>query len=228
MNGSKIISFNLKWALILAMTGSCLKAAEPAPGAPADAKPGQWLSGEPAAKEIWQGAVGEGFGRAVQSLSVAAGALYGLAVFGSRQEHDLAVTSLTYGHMLSRVRGQGHWYRGNWEFRAELFGGAQFSPTDEWLVGLAAHLRYNFATGTRWVPFVDGGAGVTGTGIREPDLSNTFEFNLQGGGGVHWFLRDNVALTFEVRYFHLSCAEISAPNLGLNGVLGTVGLSRFF
>jgi len=136
--------------------------------------------------------------------------------------------SLSYGHILSQVKGQGHWYRGNWEARAEVLGGAQFSPTDEWLAGLAVHLRYDFATGTRLVPFVDVGAGVTGTGIREPDLSSIFEFNLRGGGGVHWFLRDNVALTLEVCFFHLSDAEMTSPNLGANGVLGMVGVSRFF
>jgi hypothetical protein len=222
------IGITLRWALVLAMSGICLRAAEPPPGPPAGSKPGELLGEEPAANEIWQGAVGEGFERAAQSLSVEAGGSYGLAAFGSRQRHDLALTSLAYGHMLSRVKGQGHWYRGNWEWRAELFGGAQYSPADEWIVGLTPHLRYNFATGTRVVPFVDGGAGFTGTGIREPDLSNVFEFNLQGGLGVHWFLKDKVALTLEVCYMHLSCAGISSPNLGVNGVLGTVGLSRFF
>jgi opacity protein-like surface antigen len=93
---------------------------------------------------------------------------------------------------------------------------------------LTPHLRYDFATGTRFIPFVDVGAGVTLTGIREPDLSNIFEFNLQAGGGLHWFFRDNAALTFEFRYIHLSCAEITSPNLGVNGVLWTAGLSRFF
>jgi len=228
MNGSSVIFFILRWALVLAMTGVCLRAAEPPSGPPADSKPGELPSGEAGANEIWQGAVGEGFGRAAQSLSVEAGASYGLAAFGSIQQHDLALMSLTYGHMLGRVKGQGHWYRGNWEWRAELFGGSQFSPADEWVVGLTPHLRYNFATGTRVVPFVDVGAGVTGTGIRGPDLSNTFEFNLQAGLGVHWFLKDNVALTLAVRYMHMSCAEISSPNLGVNGVLWTMGLSRFF
>jgi hypothetical protein len=151
-----------------------------------------------------------------------------LAVFGSRQQHDLALMSLSYGHILSQVKGQGHWYRGNWEARVELLGGAQFSPADKWLAGMALHLRYDFATGTRWVPFVDVGGGVAGTGIRRPDLSSVFEFDLQGGGGVHWFLKDDVALTLEVHFLHLSDAEITAPNLGVNGVLGTVGVSWFF
>ena len=62
----------LRWALVLAMTGICPGAAEPPSGPAADSKPGELLSREPAANGIWQGAVGEGFGRAAQSLSVEA------------------------------------------------------------------------------------------------------------------------------------------------------------
>src|ERR1041385_961798 len=127
-------------------------------------------------KSIWENGIGEGFRSEAQSISLSAGATYGVATFGSREAHDLALFSLTYGHMLDHVLGEGHWYRGNPEYRLELFTGAQFSPESEWLVGLTPHLRYSFATGTRWIPFLDGGVGVTATGIGSPDLSGTFEF----------------------------------------------------
>jgi hypothetical protein len=159
---------------------------------------------------------------------VSAGATYGFVAFGSKEAHDLALISLEYGHMLGHVRGEGHWYRGNLEFRLELFGGAQFSPNTDWLVGLTPHLRYNLATGTRWVPFLDAGAGVAATGIGPPDLSDTFQFNLQGVIGVQWFVTDHFALTLETRYIHISCAGIHHPNLGVNGVGGMLGVTFFF
>jgi len=140
----------------------------------------------------------------------------------------LAMGSLTYGHMLGHVVGEGHWYRGSPEFRLELFTGAQFSPSREWLVGLTPHLRYNFATGTRWIPFFGAGLGVTATSIGHPDLSGTFEFNLQAGPGIQWFLKDKLAITLEARYLHLSCAGISKPNLGVNGVTGMLGLAFYY
>jgi len=133
--------------------------------------------------------------------------------------------------MLGHVIGEGHWYRGNFEGRLELFGGAQFRPGDDadgWLVGLTPHLRYNFATGSRWIPFLDVGAGVTATGISQPDLSGTFEFNLQASTGVRWFLRDDLALTGDVRYTHLSCAGIHQPNLGINNVAFFIVMTWFF
>jgi len=183
---------------------------------------------ESSPESIWETGVGEGFRPSAQSISVGVGATYGFAAFGGHQAHDLALVSLTYGHMLGHTVGQDHWYRGNFEGRLELFTGAQFSPSTEWLVGLTPHLRYNFATGTRWIPFLDGGAGVTATSIDRPDLSGTFEFNLQGGAGIQWFLKDNIAITVEARYVHWSCAGISEPNHGLNGVTGMVGWSFFF
>ena len=186
------------------------------------------LSLEPAPQGIWEHGVGEGFRASAQSITVTAGATYGIAMFGSEEAHHLALAGLTYGHMLDRTSGEDHWYRGNLEFRLELFSGAQFSPTTEWLVGLTPHLRYNFATGTRWIPFFDVGVGVSATSIGPPDLSGTFEFNLQAGTGIQWFLKDNMALTLEARYLHMSCAGINHPNLGLNGVTGMLGVAFFF
>src|SRR5882762_11624830 len=62
---------------------------------------------------IWQGEVGEGFRPGVQTLSLEAGGAGGLAAFGGRQAHDFALTSVSYGYMLGKVVGEGHWYRGN-------------------------------------------------------------------------------------------------------------------
>jgi hypothetical protein len=178
--------------------------------------------------KIWEGDVGDGFSITAQSLGISAGALIGYKAFGSEQAHHLAMVSFTYSHMISPVWGDDKWYRGNLEFRIELFTGSQFSPTADWFVGLTPHLRYNFATGTRWVPFLDAGAGVTATQIGPPDLSGTFEFNLQGGGGIQYFLKDNLALALDVRCNHWSCAGISEPNKGLNGVTVLLGVNWFF
>jgi hypothetical protein len=189
---------------------------------------GQAIIFAPRSSGIWQGEVGEGFSSSVQTLSLDAGATAGFQAFGGEQDHNLALVSVSYGHMLGRVMGEDHWYRGNWELRGEFFGGGQFSPSANWLVGLTPHLRYNLATGTRWVPYVDGGAGVTATGIRPPDLSGIFEFNLQANTGVNWFVRDNLALTCQAGYLHMSCAGIHYPNQGLNCVTGMVGITWFF
>ena len=183
---------------------------------------------KPATESIWENGIGEGFKDGDQSLSLSFGGTDGIRIFGGRDRHDLELNSIAYGYMLGAVEGEGHWYRGNWEVRGELFGGVQFSPSGNWVVGLTPHLRYNFATGTRWIPFLDLGAGVSATGIGAPDLSGTFEFNLQANTGVRWFIRDNLALTFEAGYLHFSDAGISKPNQGINSIKGMIGVSWFF
>lgn len=175
---------------------------------------------------VWEHGLGEGFRRGVQSLTLSAGAAYGLP--GGDERHDLALGSLAYGVMLDNTMGQDHWYRGNFQLRVEAFGGKQFSPRNEWLIGLTPHIRYNFATGTRWIPFIDGGAGVSATSIRKPDLGGAFQFNLQASAGVQRFLTHNVALTLQGGYMHISSAGTSMPNLGVNCLTGMAGVSFFF
>jgi lipid A 3-O-deacylase len=177
---------------------------------------------------IWESAVGDGFRSSAQLLNFETGLAFGVPAFGGRQVHDLALLSSSYGHMLDDVMGEGHWYRGNLEFRAELWGGGQYSPDRALLVGLTPHFRYDFATGTRWIPFLDLGAGVTASGIGPPDQSGVFEFNLQGNVGSYWFIRDNIALTADIGYLHMSCAGIHSPNLGVNAIKGMLGITFFF
>src|SRR5215212_8783544 len=71
---------------------------------------------------IWMDDIGSGFRAEAQSMGLSFGGSYGLAKFGSKRAHDLALGSLSYSHILGNVSGQG-WYRGNWEVQAELFWG---------------------------------------------------------------------------------------------------------
>jgi hypothetical protein len=130
--------------------------------------------------------------------------------------------------MISPVLGTDHWWRGNLELRLELFGSVQVSPEMDWLVGFTPHLRYHFATGSKWIPFLDLGLGFALTGIGPPDLGSVFEFNQQAGAGVQWFLRSDLALTLEGRYMHVSNAGLSDYNGGLNACIGMMGITVFF
>jgi hypothetical protein len=183
---------------------------------------------EPVENPIWRDKIGEGYRTSTQTMSLEVGASYGPAAMGSQEHHHLALLSMSYGHMVGPMIGGDRWWRGNFELRLELFGGLQFAPDYEWLAGLTPHIRYHFTTGGRWVPFLDGGVGVSFTGIGPPDLGSTFEFNVQCSAGIHWYLGDRLALTAEARYLHLSNAGLSEPNAGLNGFVGMLGLTRSF
>jgi len=183
---------------------------------------------QPPDQSIRQRGVGEGFCSTTQSIGFSAGAGYGLHILGGKESHDLAWGGISYGRMLGGVKGTDEWYRGNLEFRTELFSGTQWNADTRWVLGLTPHLRYSFATGTRCIPFVDVGAGVTATNIREPDLGGPFQFNLQGGIGIGWLVKDNLAVSLEGRYLHISSARIYDPNLGVNTIIGLVALNWFF
>ncbi len=214
---------------LCAVTAFSVSAAElpsPSPATLSESQPS--LLSQPADQDIWQRGVGEGFRATTQSIGLHAGAGYGLHILGGEEPHHLALTGFSYGHMLGGAIGTDEWYRGNLEFRAELFGGTQWNVDTRWILGLTPHLRYSFATGTRLIPFVDIGAGVTATDIREPDLGGPFQFNLQGGIGIGWLVKDNLTVNLEARYLHLSSLRIYDPNLGVNTVIGLVALNWFF
>jgi lipid A 3-O-deacylase len=176
---------------------------------------------------IWRAGPGDGFRKGAHEFDAVAGAGLGVRILENHR-HDWAIGMLDLGWIVSDVVAEDHWYRGNWELLGELFGGEQLQPESAYFVGGGPHLRYDFAAGHRWVPFLDLGAGATATDIRDEDISTTFEFNLQAGAGAHYFLKDNLSLTLQARFIHFSNAGMKFPNLGVNTLTGLVGLSWFF
>ena len=193
-----------------------------------NANPPYQLSLTPPSTPIWKNGVGNGFNEGAQELGLSGGGGGSMPIFGSQLHNAWALGALRYGYMLTDVRGDGTWHRGNWELLGELFGGMQFHPDSAYITGIAPHLRYDFATGHRVVPFVELGAGLTATDIRDSNLSTTFEFNLQLGAGTHVFLSDSLAVTLEYRFIHVSNAGLDVPNLGLNSSTGYLGITCFF
>jgi opacity protein-like surface antigen len=179
---------------------------------------------------IWKAETGSGFLNNVlhAGIGLAGGLGQNNTVKETRESHDLALATVHYGWIFTDVLFEESWFRGNWELLAEIYGGMQVSPNHHYLFGLALLPRYNFATGTPWVPFIDFGAGIALTDIEEPDLSTKFQFILQGGGGIQYFFYDDVSLITNYRFFHLSNANISKPNNSVNTHMLFVGISWFF
>lgn len=179
-------------------------------------------------QSAWKMGIGSGLRKDAMEAAIAVGAGPGSNAFGSRRTHDLALVSGSVGWIFSDLVGRDRWWRGNFELVGELFSGLQFHPNDRYFVGLTPLLRYNFATGSRWAPLIDLGAGVSVTNIGKPDLSSKFQFNVQGGAGVRYFIRDDMAVTVLYRYLHFSNAGIEEPNTGTNTHTLRIGLSWFF
>jgi len=177
---------------------------------------------------IWPDGIGNGLRKNVNEVTFALGPAIGTRTFGGWQIHDLVLGRLDYARLRTGVIGGRCPLRGSLEGRLELLGGGQYHPESTYLFGFTPVLRYNVATGNRWMPFVDVGAGVSLTDIGLPDLCTTFEFNVQGGAGCSYFLKDNLALTLQYRFVHISNADIDSPNVGVNINVIYIGLSRYF
>lgn len=98
-----------------------------------------------------------------------------------------------------------------------------FEPGDGVAGGVTPLIRYNFLAGDRFIPFVQGGAGILALDFNLRRQSDGVNFTPQGGLGFHYFVSARAALTWEWRYHHISNAGIRRPNMGINSSLLLLG-----
>lgn len=178
--------------------------------------------------EILDSGIGPGFRSGTKVLGLSVGAAYGMLMLGGEERHHLALISASYGRVIGNVIGKGKWYEGNVELRAELFSGAQINSHVRAITGLTPHLRYHFNTGTRIVPYIDAGVGVSLTEIRGEDLGGVFQFNEQGIIGLDYFIGDKMSFNLALQYLHVSSAGIYMPNDGVNTFGCFLGLNWLY
>ena len=136
------------------------------------------------------------------------------------------------GWMLTDVHGDGC-FRGNWEFLTEFSGGGIVEGPGDVLLNLTLLLRYNFVKpDSKCVPYFQLGGGGTYSDAHEDPvqrvLGSEFLFNLQAGFGIRYMCSDRCAVFIEANYRHISNADTSDRNYGLNSIGGWIGVSTFF
>lgn len=121
------------------------------------------------------------------------------------------------------------WWQGNVEFLVQPVFARFTQPFAAEAAGGSFLLKYNFLSFGRWVPFWDAGAGMIWTNLapRIPEQSTQFEFVLETGPGVHYFVTDRITWTMGVRLHHISNSNLGDRNTGINGVLPYIGISFF-
>lgn len=132
------------------------------------------------------------------------------------------------GMVLTDPLGSG-WYQGNVELLVEPVYARFTKPFAADGAGGSFVVKYNFLSFGRWMPFWDAGAGIFWTNLapRISEQSTQFEFGLETGPGVHYFVTDRITWTMGVRLHHISNANLGERNTGINGVLPYVGVSFF-
>jgi lipid A 3-O-deacylase len=94
--------------------------------------------------------------------------------------------------------------------------------------GAAILPRWVFAASPRVRPYLEAGAGILGGQINLPLRTCDVNFILEGGVGALFFVSERVALTAGARFHHVSNADLCSQNVGVNSVIGIVGISYFF
>ena len=118
---------------------------------------------------------------------------------------------------------------GNFEFFIEPLAAHFYEPFSASGFGATINIKYNFLRFGRWMPYWDAGAGMMWTDYapRIPEISTPFEFVLQTGPGVHYFLTDKLSLVGGIRFHHISNSGLGERNIGLNSWLFNFGFSFF-
>jgi lipid A 3-O-deacylase len=93
-------------------------------------------------------------------------------------------------------------------------------------------LRYDVATGTRLVPFLEAGAGVLLSTPQSRDstsqfAASQFNFTLQVAPGIRYFLSKRAAVSIEYRFHHISDAGLTEDNPSINSDFILLGFSLF-
>ena len=162
--------------------------------------------------------------------------------FGATKNVQMSTTALRLGYVLGHVDGGERYLpsvfpHGAFEVAAEPFAsaivatsrrGAGFATQTTAEAGVSLPvLTYYFDTGTRLLPFIEGGAGVMYTSLTRFKLGGRFQFLPFAGAGLSYFLTDKLALRVDGRFRHISNADIFKDNVGLNSYILTVGISYF-
>jgi opacity protein-like surface antigen len=175
----------------------------------------------------------EPFDRGNLELEVGAGEFGSFSTTSAKRPSiDYQLDDVRLGWMYDSPRHSG-WLRGNNEFLLEAFAAPVTTGPGNYLAGGSLLWRYNFVQpGARLVPYFQLGAGALDndihTNTRQREIGEAFEFVLQGGLGLKYMLNDRWAVSAEAGYRHISNADLSSRNEGLNSMGGLVQVSYFF
>ena len=103
-------------------------------------------------------------------------------------------------------------------FQQETVYGASFTPI---------LLKLNLKRNGRFVPYLEGGAGILITASQVPEESSRFNFTPQAGVGVQVFSNERRAVRIGARYLHISNGGIAHRNPGINSLQMLLGFEWF-
>jgi opacity protein-like surface antigen len=133
------------------------------------------------------------------------------------------------GYMLDDARDRKHFFRGNFELVPEGSGAWVFGGEGHYLASGTLWLRYNVVPEhSRWIPYFQAGGGFTLTDANRFLVGENFNFNVDGAFGLRYLIASHWTMSLEYRYQHVSNADLSTHNVGINSQGPVLGVSYFF
>ncbi len=133
-----------------------------------------------------------------------------------------------FGWFLSEEVGAGSWYQGRHELMTELPLHFVADPKTAVITGAYFLGSWKFTSLGPWFPYAFAGGGVVYTNLNLPTMGSSLNFSYQGGTGLQYLLRSDLAIMGEYRYHHISNAGTATPNEPLNSSHFLMGVSKFF
>ncbi len=142
-------------------------------------------------------------------------------------EHAVFMPSISI--LLTKKELGASFFRGLVQYQAEPVVGVITHPNGKVEAGLSfAGFKYNFtALHSRWSPYSTFGFGAIYEPIGHNVQGSDFNFIIQTGFGVQYFIDEKHAVNIQYRYRHISNAHIKDPNRSINSSFLLVGFSFF-
>ncbi len=156
---------------------------------------------------------------------------YGITIrgFGATRTEVQTVDAIgRFGYFLSDEVGKG-WYRGRHELLVELPLHLAVDPRTRIMTGgyLLGSWKFTGLKEERLYPYVFAGGGVLYVDLGLPTMGSRLDFSYQGGAGIQYLIRKDLAVMGECRYHHISNAGTASPNEPLNSIKILFGISLF-
>ncbi|MFA5038359.1 MAG: acyloxyacyl hydrolase [Candidatus Omnitrophota bacterium] len=168
-----------------------------------------------------------GIGKWLQEVGVFAG----YTKSGLKYQGDLEAipVGMRFGFDLKPFLEKFGWSpKGMFEVMYEAFISTIYSPRDNVELGASVFLKYSYPLTSRLFPFIEIGSGPYYMTLSTYEQSTQFNFISQGGAGLTYFLKKDLAVNVEYRRRHVSNASIKSPNAGIDGDVYLLGLSLYF
>ena len=133
-----------------------------------------------------------------------------------------------FGWFLSDEVGTGSWYQGRHELLVELPLHLVVDPKTAVMTGAYFLGSWKFTSLGPLLPYAFAGGGIVYTNLDLPTMGTSLNFSYQGGAGLQYLIRQDLAIMGEYRYQHISNAGTGRPNEPLNSSHFLVGFTRFY